>query len=93
MKQVLWQANTLLDRLEEQIAKLAEPIRLFRSPVLHTISRWASEHPRLRCEYEVVGKTTIQETDPDSVVRTISLPENFVAPSTDGIEAFRRAIS
>lgn len=49
MNQVHFQANTLLCKLEEQRQKLAEPVRLFRAPVLHVLCRWANSHlPRSR---------------------------------------------
>jgi hypothetical protein len=92
MKLTLWQANTLMDKLEEQIARVSEPLRLFHCPTLEMICRWANAHPKLRCKYVVVGKT-IQETDPNGVVRTLALPGEFAIPSAGGIEEFRKAIN
>jgi hypothetical protein len=90
MAQVLFQTNELLRRLEEQIQKLAEPIRLFRAPVLHSLCRWANT--KLPNEYAVVGHV-IAVTDPFGHVDTLGLPKGFVVPPLDGIEAFRAAIN
>lgn len=92
MKQTLWQANTLLDRLQELIAKLAEPARLFRRPVMEMICRWATEHPRLHCQFAPVHNG-FQETDNYDNTRTVTLDARFSVPSIDPIEAFRRAIN
>lgn len=92
MKQTLWQANALLDKLDEQIARLSEPLRLFHRSTLEIMCRWANEHPKLQCNYAVVGKA-IQQTDPDGIVRTLALPDKFIIMSNDGIETFRRTIN
>lgn len=90
MNQVLFQTNTLLRKLEQQIQKLAEPSRLFRAPVPHTLCRWANAH--LPNDYTVVGRA-IQVTDPYGHVDVLALPKEFVVPPLDGIEAFRAAIN
>jgi hypothetical protein len=92
MKQTLWQANTLLDRLQELIAKLAEPARLFRQPVMEMICRWANEHPRLHCHY-VPENNRLTETDNYDKTQIVTLDPRFSVPSVDPIEAFRRAIN
>jgi hypothetical protein len=92
MKQTLWQANTLLDRLQELIAKLAEPARLFRRPMMEIVCRWANEHPRLRCQYTPDGNG-LTETDNYDQTRTITLDTRFSVPSVDSIDAFRQAIN
>lgn len=90
MNQVLFQTNTLLRKLEEQIQKLAEPVRLFRAPILHALCRWANAH--LPNEYTVFGRA-IHVTDPYGHVDALELPNDFVVPPLDGIEAFRAAIN
>jgi hypothetical protein len=92
MKLTLWQSNQLLDKLEEQVARLSEPFRLFTPPVLDAICQWANAHTQLRCTYKVAPRT-IYETDSAGVVRTLSLPQTFKIPSRDAIDSFRRAIS
>ena len=92
MKLTLWQSNQLLDKLEEQVARLSEPFRLFTPSVLNVICQWAIAHPGLRCSYKVVGRT-LYETNPDGVVCTLSLPKTFKIPNHDAIDAFRRAIA
>ncbi len=89
-KQTLFQANMLLAKLEEQIEQIAEPVRLFRGPVLDMICRWANTH--LPNEYAVVGKTIV-ESDAYGQVGVLGLPAQFVIPPLDGIETFRRAIN
>lgn len=92
MQLVLWQTNDLLEKLEKMIEKLAEPVRLFRGPVLSTVCRWANAHNDLHSVYRATGKT-IEETDVCGAVRTLQLPPSFHVPSLDGIEAFRDAIN
>ncbi|HEY8162874.1 MAG: hypothetical protein ACR650_10290 [Methylocystis sp.] len=53
MAQALFQTSELLRGLEGHVQKLAEPIRLFRAPVLHSLCRWANT--KLPNEYAVVG--------------------------------------
>ncbi|TIR79360.1 MAG: hypothetical protein E5X21_28280 [Mesorhizobium sp.] len=90
MANLLKQVSILLDRLEEQIDRLAELPALFQPATLSALAAWATAN-KLAGTYKAGLGTLAFEPDHGKVVE-IRMPAAFKVPDKAGIEIVRAAL-
>jgi len=90
MANLLKQAGILLDRLEEQVERLAELPSLFQPRTLSVVASWATA-AKLAGPYTAGLNSLVFENNHGQTVAA-QLPPEFKVPSVSGIERLRLAM-
>jgi hypothetical protein len=90
MANLLKQAGILLDRLEEQVERLAELPSFFQPRTLSAVASWATA-AKLAGTYTAGLNSLVFENNHGQTVAA-QLPPEFKEPSVSGIERLRLAM-
>ncbi|WP_032925162.1 hypothetical protein, partial [Mesorhizobium sp. LNHC229A00] len=91
MATLLKQVSVLLERIEEQIDRLAELPAFFQPAKLELIANWGTAH-HLGGHFRAERRTLIFEHDAGST-HQVGLPAGYSVPSMAGIELLRAMMS
>ncbi|WP_224636695.1 hypothetical protein [Mesorhizobium sp. CA12] len=91
MATLLKQVSVLLERIEEQIDRLAELPALFQPAKLELIANWGTAH-HLGGHFRAERRTLIFAHDAGSI-HQVGLPAGYSVPSKAGIELLRATMS
>jgi hypothetical protein len=92
MANMLKQVGILLERIEQQIDRLAEIPTFFHPMVLGPVAEWATAR-KLAGAYMTGHNRIIFTDDEEGNSRVVSLPADYRVPSKVGVQTFRDAIN
>jgi hypothetical protein len=94
-KGVFSRMNALLDVVREAIQDVREADAFFRHNSLSVLVEWANSHAKIKQRFKVSGRGIVED-DPMRLFGTppaATLPNSFMVPSVDGLEAFVAAVN